>query len=63
MLEILGARELQIKRGDNQSLIDASRNKTWMKFDFAVDPNELHCLMPHHSSKLNIDNYHQHLKT
>ena len=62
MLHILGARELQIKRGDNPSIIDASINKTCARYDFINEPSELICLMPHHSRKLNIDNYVLHLQ-
>lgn len=62
MLNILGARELQIRRGDNQSVIDASINKTCARFDCVNEPSELICLLPHHSRKLNIDNYLIHLQ-
>ena len=63
MLNILGVKELQIRRGDNQSVVNASINKTCAMFDFVAEPSELICLLPHHSRKLNIDNYLTHLQT
>ena len=55
--EIAKERDLAIKRGDNESVLDTSRNKTVMNHDNNFDVNELTCLMPHYSTNLNIGNY------
>ena len=56
--QIAEKRAEDVKRGITTSLLDASRNKTCHHHDnMNFDLNELTCLMPHYSTKLNVDNY------
>ena len=49
MKDIMGARELMIRRGDNMSLVDASINKTCAFHDFGNLDSEEVFLLPYHS--------------